>query len=655
MSNKHISYLAKNFDDFKNELLKFTREYYPELAENFNDASVGSWILDLYSAIGDDLSFHIDRTYQNTNINSTSSLNAVMNIARSNGLKVPGIKPGMCELEFTCNLPVISVNGNLQPDFNYAPILKSTTNVFAGEYKFELTEDVNFAEQFNSNNYSNRKYKPVIGSNGNIINYEVSKSVIATNVSSKVFKKTLLASEIKPFFEVILPDTNVTCVKSIIFKETSSYKLTPDINEYFIDEEVFKLSKESVFTRRYFEVDSLSEQYVFGNKRDSNGEIYEEYNDSDGTAISRIYKGKWNGIKQKFITEYTDNGYLKIIFGAGSEYNNLEETNTPGSSLMTKIVNNEMLGELPKAGWTMFILYQVSNGQSANLGIGAINSISTSNIDMPINANNETYKREVISSLKVKNISNVIGGKNFPSVEEIKNLIKYNSGAQKRCVVLNDYKSMVQQMPGKYGSPFRVACKEENNKVVLSLLNVDSKGKLDSSLPNMMAQNIEEYLSMYKNIGDFVAIRSGKIYNIGVEVDVYIDKNYDNNQIIGAIINEVKKYFDITKHDIGGDIFIGDLEKKITSIEGVISIIDLSIYNLYSNRYSDDISPLYREKFDINKCEGSDNEIPFVNTQNGKSFKIDLKELDNILYNDDDSMFEIKYPNIDIVVKAKTK
>ena len=76
-------------------------------------------------------------------------------------------------------------------------------------------------------------------------------------------------------------------------------------------------------------------------------------------------------------------------------------------------------------------------------------------------------------------------------------------------------------MPAKYGSPFRTSIKEENNKIILSLLNINGTGKLTSNLPSLMLENITEYLS----IGDYVALKSGKIYNLYFDVNIFVDKN----------------------------------------------------------------------------------------------------------------------------------
>ena len=37
---KKINYLSRDFESIKSELIKFSQKYYPEISDNFNDASV---------------------------------------------------------------------------------------------------------------------------------------------------------------------------------------------------------------------------------------------------------------------------------------------------------------------------------------------------------------------------------------------------------------------------------------------------------------------------------------------------------------------------------------------------------------------------------------------------------------------------------------
>lgn len=662
---KKINYLARDFQSIKSELIKFSNQYYPELADEYNDSSVGSWFIDLMSAIGDDLSYHTDRMYQETNINSANMRSTVLNIARTNGLKIPGPKASMAEVRISCVLPVDSTNISL-PDWRYAPIVARGGVVSAGNYNFELQEDVDFGEQFNKNGFSNRTIVPSRNSNGNITGYTVSKTAIVMNGSSKVYKKVLGETDITPFMEVILPEQNVMNVESIIFKETSNYSNSPSVYEYYIDEEQYRTSEESVKTYRFFECDSLADQWRFGTetKLDNdiikdiyNPDVYEDYNDaSDSPATFRYYRGKWKPLTQKFITEYTDNGYLKIIFGAGVSYDEIPAGQTKYADyIASKIINNDMLGVLPKAGWTMYVLYRVGGGISTNLGPGSINTLGMSSISFRTSPGmTASQKGSVVTSMQVTNTSTGIAGKDAPSTEEVKYLVKYNTGAQNRCVTVKDYKVKLMQMPPKFGAPFRNMVIESNNKIEMSLLGLDAYGKLDSALPQTLVENILEYMTHYKSINDYLEIKSGKIYNIGISADIFVDKNYTTSDVISNVITKIKEYFDVENHDMGDDIYIGDLQKEITLIDGVISAIEIRVYNIYNGSYSPDISPLpaYVEG---SSC-GSSTRPTFQLDGKGAEFKeLDLNAIDNVLYGDYNSMFEILNSNTDIQIRAKLR
>lgn len=666
---KKINYLARDFQSIKSELIKFSNQYYPELADNYNDSSVGSWLIDLMSAIGDDLSYHTDRMYQETNINSANMRSTVFNIARTNGLKVPGPKASMAEVRISCTLPIDSTNIS-SPDWRYAPIVARGGVVSAGNYNFEIQEDVDFGEQFNKDGFSNRTIVPSRNNNGIITGYTVSKTAIVMNGTSKVYKKVLGESDIQPFMEVVLPEQNVMNIESIIFKETSNYSNTPSVYEYYIDEEQYRISDESVKTYRFFECDSLADQWRFGTETNIdngvvkdiyNPEVYEDYSDvpgdtSNSTSIFRYYRGKWKPLAQKFITEYTDNGYMKIIFGSGIAYDEVPNGQTKYADyIASKIINNDMLGVLPKAGWTMYILYRIGGGISTNLGPGSINTLGMSSISFRSSTGmTASQKGSVVTSMQVSNISTAVAGKDAPSTEEVKYLVKYNTGAQNRCVTVKDYKVRLMEMPPKYGAPFRNTVIESNNKIEMSLLGLDSLGKLDSSLPQTLVENIMEYMTHYKSINDYLEIKSGKIYNIGISADIFVDKNYTTSDVISNVITKIKEYFDVENHDMGDDIFIGDLQKEITLIDGVISVIEIRVYNIYNGSYSPDISPLpaYVEG---SSC-GSSNRPAFQLDGNGAEVKeLDLNAIDYVLYGDYNSMFEILNDNTDIQIRAKLR
>lgn len=673
MSSKKINYLARDFESIKDELIKFSNQYYPELADDFNDSSIGAWFIDLVSDVGDTLSYHTDRMYQETNIDSANLKSSVLNQARANGLKIPGKKSSICEIEVSCILPTDSTNIHL-PDWNYAPILQSTSIVSAGNYNFQLTEDINFAEQFNKDGFSNRRMEPARDGNGNITGYTVFKSSVAVNGITKIYKKVLYPNDIKPFMEVVLPESNVLNVESIIFKETTDFSTNPEIYEYYIDEEQYRISKEAVMTYRFFECDSLADQYRFGTEANIdnyivndmyNPHLYDDYTEiiqKDGTGetitarTTRYYRGKWKPLTQKFITEFTDNGYLKIIFGAGNGYDDVPSNQTTyGDYAASMQINNNMLGILPKEGWTMYVLYRIGGGISTNLGPGAINKITLANIDWGGNTSNTDgrVRGQVVTSMTVTNISTAVAGKDEPSTEEIKMLMKYNMGAQNRAVTVKDYRVKLMQMPPKYGAPFRNTVIEANNKIEMDFLGINAKGQLDSALPQTLVENVLEYMSNYKQINDYIEIKSGRVYNIGLGIDVFIDKNYNPANVINNIIEATKNYFDVNNHEMGDDIFLGDLEKEITLLDGVVSLIELRVYKIWNGSYSPDKCPL-PPLMAGNACDIS-LLTPFNTPDGAESEQIDLMAIDKVLYGDYNSMYEIKNPTYDIQIKCKLR
>jgi hypothetical protein len=219
---------------------------------------------------------------------------------------------------------------------------------------------------------------------------------------------------------------------------------------------------------------------------------------------------------------------------------------------------------------------------------------------------------------------------------------------------VKDYKVKLMQMPPRYGAPFRNCVLETNNKIEMDFLGMNANGKLDSSLPETLVTNVIEYMSHFKQINDYIEIKSGRIYNIGVAVDAFIDKNYNPGNVVKNIIDRITDYFDVEKHDMGEDIFIGDLEKEITLLDGVISLIDLKIYKIWNGSYSPDKCPLPTvvEGFGCNP--ETDNTF-VLEDKTAMSEQIDLNAIDHVLLSDYNSMFEIRQQSIDVQVQIKTR
>ena len=90
MANQGINYTARNFADIRAELINMVRQYYPDIFNDFNDASVGMMLLELNAAVGDMLSTNTDRMFQETQIDYAQEKKSVLSMARTFGLKIPG-------------------------------------------------------------------------------------------------------------------------------------------------------------------------------------------------------------------------------------------------------------------------------------------------------------------------------------------------------------------------------------------------------------------------------------------------------------------------------------------------------------------------------------------------------------------------------------
>jgi hypothetical protein len=688
MAENKISYIARTYDDYKNEIKELTRKYYPDVFYSLNDASIGEWLIELVSDVGDNLSYHTDRVFQETNIDSANEMSSLLSLARTHGLKIPGPKAAIVEVELSCEIPLndsgeANSDGRLSTaDENYCPYIRKGTQFSTGFVTFELDENVDFKEQFNSEGYSNRQIIPNRDSNGNIQSYTYKKTSIAVAAQSQIYKMTVQSTDIEPFMSITLTDKNVIGVESIIVRQGESLSHTPSMSEFFVDEESYYDYSEMP-VQRYFEVENLIDQYRYGyevesydggypNKKDELinyrhyynpvWEVIEttdadsENNDSDSTMIVRqAVRGKWKRLKNKFITEYTDKNRLKITFGAGirNEYGEIpSNANEFTQYMMSRMYANDYMGALPETGTTIYVLYRIGGGEMSNIAENTLTNITSLMYNIDGNCNDiqdANKKRAVKDSITVTNPSVSYGGKDAPSADEIRNLIKYNNGAQNRCVTLNDYYAMLTKIPAKYGLPFRMGVIEENNKIAIYSLGLDNNGKLTSILSETVVENMKSYLSKYKMVNDFVEIKSGKIINIGVTVTVYVDKSYDKAEVVQRVINKIYDYMDVRRHQMGEDIYLGDLQKEITKLDGVIQFVSMTCRNITSDGYSEDITT--QEVIAEDDPCNDDYNDGSIETSN----LIDLKASDYILFSEANAMHEIKYKEKDITVITKVR
>lgn len=603
---KKINYYSRNFADVRTELINFVKEYYPDIFNDFNDASVGMMLLELNAAVGDMLSFNTDRMFQETQIDFAQERSSILSMARTFGLKIPGKRPSVTIVDFSVKVPVLGDTF----DVSYCPVLSIGTQVSGAGKIFETNESIDFSSPFTTGGIPNRLVIPNEDNNGNIVNYTITKREMVVNGTTKIFTRTISSSDVRPFFETILPDNDILSINSIVTLEGTNYTTVPTTGQFY-DEEL-----------RWYEVNALADDIVF---------IEDNTRLSDNSTIK---PGKFKRVDQRFISEYTDNGFTKIIFGGGSEDISTLCDFDINKQLVGRIgdfINNTSLGLTVSANKTMFVSYRVGGGKETNIGPNTIKTVTKK--EMFVNGSNQNINQQVTNSLTVNNPLPAIGGKDEPSVEELRNLVRYNFASQERCVTIEDYKTRIALMPGEFGIPFRNNVMEEQNKIKIYTLTLDNNSKLSTKSTSTLKQNIATYLSDYRMLNDYIEVDNGTVYNLGFEVDLFIDKQFSQSEIITESISNITDYFQIDKWGMGDNIYVAQLIENINNVPGVLNVIDLRIYNK------------------VGEGKYSSNEIsqPYIDDA---TRQIDLLG-EYTLYGDPIGMFEIKYPEIDIKVRVK--
>lgn len=603
--SKQISYATRDFQGLRNELVTLTKNYYPDLVKNFNDASIYSVLLDINAAVADNLHFHIDRVWQETMLDFAQQRQSLFHIAKTYGLRLPGVRPSVALCDFSITVPV---RGDKE-DTRYLGLLKAGAQVSGAGQVFETSDDIDFSVPFNKRGEPNRLKIPNFDSNNRLISYTITKREAVVNGVTRIYRRVINQIDQKPFLKLYLPEQNVLGVTSVIHKDGTNFASNPTTSEF------------NNSTNKWYEVKTLMQDKVFV---------------PNATAVSdtnNFTAGTYINVNNKFVTEYTPENYFSLTFGSGTvnPLDNLDNYMTGDLKVnLASYLNNLSLGQTPKLNTTLFVRYRVGGGKDSNLGVNVITNVD--DVEFVVSGPVSSVNSQVVQSLKVLNITPAVGGADAPTIEEIRNMVSYNFAAQNRAVTLNDYKSLIETMPSTYGAPAKVNVMEEDNKIRVKLLSYDEKGNLTDTVSTTLKNNILSYLSEYKMINDYIDIVSGEVIDMGLEIDLNIDKNVNQTDIIQTVIDDVISYFDISKRKMGDPLFVGDLNKIIGNVSGVVNVIETRVFNKVGGEYSS--AQVTQEYKDANTKE--------------------IRQSDSIIFMKSNQIFQIRFPNVDIRVRTKT-
>jgi hypothetical protein len=604
MANNKISYTTRDFQGIRTELLNYVKTYYPELIQDFNDASVFSVFLDLNAAVADNLNYQIDRSIQETVLQYAQQRSSIYNIARTYGLKLPGQRPSVALVDFSVTVPAFGD----KEDERYLGTLLRGSQVTGAGVVFENIYDIDFASPYNAQGYPNRLKIPNFNSNNVLVNYTITKREMVVNGITKVFKRVIGPNDVKPFFELFLPEKNVLGVTSVLLKSGTEYTNIPTTAEFL------------GLSNRWYEVDALAEDRVF---------IEDPTKVSDQPGIK---VGKYIQTQNRFITEYTPEGFKKMTFGGGTNtaQDQLNQFTTLGVTLdLQRYSNNISLGSTLTPNSTLFIQYRVGGGLATNLGTSVITQIGT--VSFSVNGPSEATNSSVVNSLRCTNVTAAVGGAGVPSLEEIRNYVSFNFSAQKRAVTVQDYESLIRNMPAEFGAPAKVSITENDNKILIQILSYDTSGKLTNIVSNTLRQNIANYLSNYRMMNDYISIFTAEVIDLGVEISIVLDSAQNSGQVISSVIDKISTYFNPQTRELGQNVYLSEIKSLIQNTNGVLTVAGLDVFNQVGGQYS-----------------SAETSMPYADAET----KL-ISTVDDTIFAQPSQVYQIRYPSKDIKVSVK--
>ena len=629
-SVKEVRYLNKDFTSFKDNLIEFTKIYFPKEYNDFNESSPGMMFIEMASYVGDVLSYYIDNQFKESLLAFAEEKRTVYNMAQSLGYKPKLSSPATTDVDVFQTVPALSSGAGAsyttKPDLRYSMVIKSGMEIAASTgVTFITQEDCNF--KFSSS------YDPleisIYESSGNVpTTYLLKKSVKASSGTIAVEYFTFNAAE--KYKRIALANSNITEIISC----TDS-----DGNDWY-------------------EVPFLAQDTVFEDMQNT------EKNDDDlyQYADQAPYLLKLIKTSRRFTTFIREDGRTELRFGAGTSDSPDEEIipnpDTVGSALPgspsylntafdpSNFLKTKAYGQAP-SNTQLTITYRYGGGIDHNVNSNTIRDIQSINVTTDQSGLTASLIASTRASIAVNNPIPATGGRDAESIVEVKNNTLAYFQAQQRAVTKEDYITRIYALPTKYGNVAKCYIVQDTqldsksganadsrvaNPLALNLytLGFDASKKL-TNLNKAVKENIQTYLTQFRMVTDAVNIQNAYVINIGVKFNLLTKAGYNKDEVVLRAIQKVKEFFDIDKWQIGQPIVIADLAYQISLTDGVSAVVAPEENN------SDGLPILIENKF----LESGG--------YSGNLYDIKSATQDGVIYPSlDPSIFELKFPNVDV-------
>jgi len=607
----NIKYINRDFDSLKQDLLEYVKLTYPDRYNDFSEASVGMMLLELNAYVGDVLSYHLDKRYNEMFVETAEQRESLFRLARNLGYKPRGKRASATLVDLSITVPVAgdTFDADYALTYQRGIQLQSESGAF-----FEILEDVDFSSPNSFRGVPNRTVTPVIAG-GEIVEYVLTKSVVAVAGRSITETLEVTSSNARPYMTWTLSDDSILEIRNLINSDVSSVPTT---------ENGWVSNADDI----WYEVDYLSQSQVF---------VETTIGD---TAATRT--GFWRSVPKRYEANFNENGELTLTFGAGTQNFDLYANwLAEGATALQRqqLLNNTSMGVIPAPGSYLQVRYRTGGGVESNVPQGTITTVLQADVsNVPAAAPDTITLANVQSSLEVNNPIPAIGGADYETEDEIRAAAAGNFATQERVVTIDDYISRAAQMPSQYGTVFRVYANNDQSNFVtrLYVLTKDENGKLKNTGNDLVKRNLATYLEQYRLLNDVVEIYDGRIINIGVDFTVLVESGLNKRQVVYQCIQELNDYFAIDNWQMAQTLYISQITDILREVQGVVNVASLSIVNKYGEGYSDDVLPEALLQGQVVDSTGSNV----------------IRPVNNAIKCAVTSMFEVKYPNRDIVGRA---
>lgn len=589
IKKRTLKYLNKDFDGFKKDLLDYAKAHFGDKIKDFSEPSIAGMFLDMASYIGDVLSFYMDHQYNELFIDSAKETKNIQKIMNQFGYKAIAPTPATVLGEFSIEVPA-SITNSSSPRADYLLLIKKGTTTSADTgISFELQDDLDFAD------YTDIEGGDV-GVDGNNLSYIIKKTGYC--VSGNVTKSSHTFGAFSQFPTITLADKDVTEIISVTDSEGNEYYEVGNLSEDTVFEAVKNIGDDSDLVESELRLKHVPFRFT------------SKYDIETRLTTLQFGSGK-SGIPDNDVVP-DPSQYAIPMYGKTTL---LRFSINPGQFLNTKTMG------IAPYNTTVVVRYRTGGGLSHNVSVGSITSIDKLLYQFPP-SNDTTYRSEVVSSISVTNISSATGGENRQTLTDIKRNFGGYYAAQERIVTKEDFLARIYSMPSKFGRIYkaRVVPSRIPFTTELRVLSRNQSQQLIQA-PDTLKKNLKLFISEYGMLNEKVEIFDSKIINIAVNFNIVVQSGFNKEAVLNTCLARLYDYFNISNFQIGQGILLSDVRDVIYNVDGVISVYDLVFKNMVGTIGN--------------------------NTYYGENYEMDIEK--NILICPSDAIFEVRYPESDIV------